>query len=503
MIDQRANQRSGTSLGSQLLILTILILATGLRSWNLGQLSFWYDEVVTMRLAQSSSPAALVRRLFEIDATRAPLHPLLLQAWITLFGASEVAGRSFSVLCGVATVGLVCWMGRMLFEERTGLWAAYLTALSPPLIYYAREARMYAWLVMLTCLCWGLLFSLPRMRNADCGTRNGEQPRSRLRLSGYCLALTALIYSHPLGLLMAATLALGSLGFARLCFGSRAQWLAAHLASLILAAPWLRNYFDHAPEFVSGRLPIRFLIGTPIGFLGGNFLVLLGLLGLIGYGLFLRRKERAPAMCAGPVCLVLWLVVPPTLLYAYSWIGKSVFGPARYTLFVAPAFLILVAQGLATLPALTRCTTGIGLTLLAVVPLESSVYAPDLKADWRALAGQIRKELQSDPGTKIRVVVRSSDSSRNVEVETARYYMPGECEVSTWDDFRRSKPVRSREWLTYVVIGVKEGASAPPPNDPTWELDSRYPGLAVYWAPPPASPPEAPEPAAPGGSDRD
>ncbi|MGO8898827.1 MAG: hypothetical protein ACLQU5_10860 [Isosphaeraceae bacterium] len=28
----------------------ILALATALRAWKLGQLSFWYDEVVTMRL---------------------------------------------------------------------------------------------------------------------------------------------------------------------------------------------------------------------------------------------------------------------------------------------------------------------------------------------------------------------------------------------------------------------------------------------------------------------
>ena len=50
------------------------------------------------------------------------------------------------------------------------------------------------------------------------------------------------------------------------------------------------------------------------------------------------------------MCLVLWLVVPPTLLYVYSWIFSPIFGPARYTLFVAPAYLILVAQGLAGFP---------------------------------------------------------------------------------------------------------------------------------------------------------
>src|SRR5436309_5828905 len=88
----------------------VLILATALRSWQLGQLSFWYDEVVTMRLAQAPGPGALLDRLFEIDATRAPLHPLLLQAWVRLFGTSEASARAMSVLCGVVTVALVCWI---------------------------------------------------------------------------------------------------------------------------------------------------------------------------------------------------------------------------------------------------------------------------------------------------------------------------------------------------------------------------------------------------------
>ena len=133
--------------------------------WQLGQLSFWYDEVVTMRLAQAPGPGALLDRLFEIDATRAPLHPLLLQAWVRLFGSSETSARALSVLCGVVTVALVCWIGRLAFDSQTGLWAAWLAAWSPLLVYYSREARMYAWLVMVTCLCWGLLFSLRDSRS--------------------------------------------------------------------------------------------------------------------------------------------------------------------------------------------------------------------------------------------------------------------------------------------------------------------------------------------------
>ena len=64
-----------------------------------------------MRLARTESPAALFRLLRQIDATRAPLHPLLLQGWVTLFGPSDASGRAFSVLCGIVTSrpGVLDW----------------------------------------------------------------------------------------------------------------------------------------------------------------------------------------------------------------------------------------------------------------------------------------------------------------------------------------------------------------------------------------------------------
>jgi mannosyltransferase len=91
----RPRPTTATRLGWLALILAV---ATGLRAYQLGRLSFWYDEVVTMRLARSAGPAALIDLLGRIDATRAPLQPLLLQQWLNLFGTSESAGRSFSVI---------------------------------------------------------------------------------------------------------------------------------------------------------------------------------------------------------------------------------------------------------------------------------------------------------------------------------------------------------------------------------------------------------------------
>jgi len=83
-------------------LLLILLVAVVLRIRGLDRYSLWYDEVVTMRLARTANPAALIQLLGQIDGTRAPLHPLILQGWLRLFGTSELAGRSFSAVFGIS-----------------------------------------------------------------------------------------------------------------------------------------------------------------------------------------------------------------------------------------------------------------------------------------------------------------------------------------------------------------------------------------------------------------
>ena len=89
-------------------IVAILLVASILRLFQLGQASLWYDEVVTMRLARTGSPAALLELLHAIDATRAPFHPILLQGWLAVFGPSDLSGRAFSCVLGVLTVAARC-----------------------------------------------------------------------------------------------------------------------------------------------------------------------------------------------------------------------------------------------------------------------------------------------------------------------------------------------------------------------------------------------------------
>jgi mannosyltransferase len=468
------------------ILAVIVAVAAGIRGYQLGRLSFWYDEVVTMRLARAGSPAALIDRLFRIDATRAPLHPLLLEGWIGIFGTSEAAARASSVLCGVLTVVVVFDIGRAAVDVRTGLWASWLTAVCPALIVYAREARMYAWLVLVACLCWRLLLDLRRSFTSG-------------KAVAYVIALAALVYSHPLGLPMLATLALAGLIGVHTCFGSRWQWLAVHVAAGALVAPWVPRYLDHPPELLSGPLSIRFLVGTPIGFTGGNFAILGGLALLIAWGVAdlcrVGYAHRSQALAGGQippyasplesltaVFLLLWLIVPPLVLYVYSRLFQPIFGPQRYTVYVAPAYLLLVALGLARLPAAFRYPLAIGLSIQSASELGPKVYDAELKADWRGFASV----LAGRPAASRLVIVIPSSAGRNVEVETARYYLPAGCEAIALDEATSERLAGARAEEVYLAVGLRRGVPAVPPPERIgaymFRPDRDYPGLMTLRA---------------------
>lgn len=135
--------------------------------------SLWGDEGFAAVLAQK--PIVQIVKILVRD-TSPPLYYLCLHTWMKIFGTSEVAIRALSFAFFLGTIITVFFIGRLLWDKKTGLLAALLTATNPFLFHYAFEGRMYAILLFTSTL--SVYFFLKKSRWS------------------FILATTAALYSH-------------------------------------------------------------------------------------------------------------------------------------------------------------------------------------------------------------------------------------------------------------------------------------------------------------------
>ena len=414
----------------------ILVVASALRVVGLGRPSVWEDEVVSIGLARQPGPSALLARLRVVDATRAPLHPLLLQGWIGLWGDSVAAERALSAVCGIAAVALVFGIGRRAFGETAGRLGAWLQALNPLDVYHSREARMYELLVLLTCACWWLLLCF-------------RTSAGRGRQVAYLACSIALVYTHPLGALMAVALTLGYASIRTDSKLSPAAWARIQVALLLAFAPWAPRYLDHGPESLVAPLGWRSLGEWPEAFTGGRSeaVFLGGALVVSGLIAGLRSERGATRALAA------WFAVPVALLAAYAATRHPIFGPRRYLLFVGPAYLILMARGVVSLPIWPR--RGVIALVTTVAAMAALRAREPNRPDWPAVAAIIRREA---PGSTVFV----EDDRANQSACLAFYLGSGSNVLPA----RRSDEVLARHPPSFwrAIGKVREGrAPGPPP----------------------------------------
>jgi 4-amino-4-deoxy-L-arabinose transferase-like glycosyltransferase len=214
-------------------LLLILLLATGLRFYRLAGPSLWSDEGNSVALARLGFAEIAGRTAFDIHP---PLYYWLLKIWVALFGFGEAAVRSFSAVLGVLVVMVVWLLARTMFDRRVSFAAAFAAAVSPLLVYYSQEARMY---MLLTFLSSFAMWLGVRLLQTD-------SPRTgRLLALVYIVTVTAGLYTHYAFPLMLAALNLIAFpwffrsGQLRLGNTQFRTWLVAQAIPLLLYLPWL------------------------------------------------------------------------------------------------------------------------------------------------------------------------------------------------------------------------------------------------------------------------
>lgn len=110
--------------------------------------SMWRDEAFSVLTAQGSLASFIGTLNFE-----PPVYYVLLHFWIQIFGTSEIAVRSLSLLLFFMATCVVVFWSEKVFQKH---WLAYATPLffffNPMLLYYAFETRAYGALMLWSTL---------------------------------------------------------------------------------------------------------------------------------------------------------------------------------------------------------------------------------------------------------------------------------------------------------------------------------------------------------------
>lgn len=334
-----------------------MLLAFAIRSHGLGAQSLWWDESLSLYRSQETLAGNLANHITLTDGqtevvtvdNHPPLYFLLLSATTRLLGDSEFALRVPSLFFSVLLAPLVFAIGKRLVGERAALLAALLTALSPMLLWYGQEARMYTMAPFLALLStYALLRVLDR-----------HAPHGWLWAAVYVVATVAMLLTHYLTLLLLPVQVLVSLVI--IARGSTLhRWLwpglavgAAATAVLIyglsiMPPPAPQGGFNFVPFSILARDVLNsFSLGLSVDVTEVLYLDLLflavALLGMVAS----QPAGATPRLPAGLI-LTLYLTVPLALTYFAGYV-RPFYMNSRHLIFTLPAFYLVLGAGLAAM----------------------------------------------------------------------------------------------------------------------------------------------------------
>lgn len=335
-------------------MIAVLILAAGLRFYNLGTQSFWYDEGVAYGHSQRNL-LELIPRLQ--NNVHVPAYFGSLAIWEDFSGSSEFALRAYSVLWSVLSVSGVYALGKRLFSPIAGMTAALLVALNSFSIYYAQETRMYAMLAAIGVWSMWAFVRWSQLAIQAYAGENRESPlvAQQLWRWGLAFALLNIVgeYTHvSFALLMMtqgvlAVLLLANL-FRRLIAGkipfkvyhrTLTTYVAVNMLTVIAFVPWLFTALSQisSQPNISDAMSIEDVIRTIQGWFAFGITFEDGIGGMAGvmyflliFGLITPQSNRRKDAWWALLLPVIWVLLS-TGLYVYLGLYT------RYLRFLLPA----------------------------------------------------------------------------------------------------------------------------------------------------------------------
>lgn len=363
-------------------LLILILLAAALRFYRLNSQDIWGDEAFSIFLSKMSLLAVIAGAA----DTHPPFYPLFLFLWLRLVGDSAFATRALSALTGILIIPLIFCFAKRVCAPRTRVawFAAILSAVSPLLIYYSQETRMYELVTLLALASMyftlGLISPSPlalahqhgtiqNVRSTVASSRADARPSPARRGWGvgegevaYFLSTLLAMYTHysAFYVWIAENIFVAALWWKnRAAVGGRAikGWIILQIALIAAYVPWIAVQSQflsgkasarwdelgwRAIEMIFGKTFIAFSIGLTADFPVAQIVTAVFLFFLL-LGVFGMATQRAGAIHESPLPALYFLV--PIVI---AWLANPAlpFFFERYVLVALPGFYVAIALGL-------------------------------------------------------------------------------------------------------------------------------------------------------------
>jgi hypothetical protein len=305
----------------------------------------WLDEATSVW--QAEMPLGRMLHTLETTDVHPPLHHLVLWVTIRVLGTGELAIRLPSLLAATAMVPLIYAAARDIYDRRAGLAAGAFTVVAPFAVWYAQEARMYAFFMLFALLAAWLQVRI--LRGED-GTR------AKL---AYTAAAAALIYTQYFGIFLVGVQLVAFLAVKKRAWLPYAALLALAIAPALIfgehqfaANEAAGKGFEQVPSQTGGAVSaagdkpgayaaLTNAVWAVLGYHSDatmeRLAALWPLLMLLTLALLGRGRSRATALIAASAAL------PAAALFALGQLKPFVF-EVRYFIGAVPLVLILLAR---------------------------------------------------------------------------------------------------------------------------------------------------------------
>lgn len=370
-------------------VVAATLVGAALRLYQLGSASVWLDEAYTYFFV--TGPFINGWRAL-LDIGNHPPFFYLIDRISASFTHSEFGLRLPAALAGLLAIPAIYRFVRAWGNRQAAPLAAWLLAVNPFTLWYARDARPNTLNLFLVILMAWLFAKLYRRFTWS-------------HWIGFVILCGLSYLTHYFSTLFALACACFLIARLKHNYLFFRWWTLSQFAAVLIISPWFIFWILHPVHSLGiGWIPQPRLIDLPLtlfnlatGWDEHLTFSVAGAGAVWGLGIILslvpayRRYWREPQWVR---LAMTWLIVPLVAIFLFSF--RRPLYVDRYFIVLLPPLILLAVMGLTALPNFWRISLSVALLasqlITSLALITSNTYA---KEDWRSVAAFLRERRQA------------------------------------------------------------------------------------------------------------